>query len=399
MGVVHIDNLIIGGGIIGLTMAYQLHRKYPDRRIAIIEKEDDVAQHASGRNSGVLHAGFYYTSDSLKAKFTVEGNRAMKAFCQEHQIPLNECQKLVVAKDASELESLQELYRRGVANGVKVELITEEEAKAIDAEVKTYRQALFSPTTATVNPKEVCAKLRTLLEEGGVEFYFSTKYLKKLEGNRIKTNQGIFEYKRLINAAGLYADRIAKDYGYAKGLTIIPFKGIYLKADTRVKMVKTNVYPVPNLLNPFLGVHYTVMQDGQVKLGPTSIPALWRENYRGWQNFKLGECFSIAYHELRLFVCNAFNFRKLALEEMKKYDRKHFLSLARHLTHSDYHQHFKEWSVPGIRAQLLDVKKKKLVMDFVLEGDEGSVHVLNAVSPAFTCSFPFTQYVIDKMQL
>jgi L-2-hydroxyglutarate oxidase LhgO len=389
------DYLIIGGGIMGLTIGFELRKKYPEKTIAIIEKEEDVAMHASGRNSGVLHAGFYYTSSSLKAKFTVDGNRIMKAFCYENGIHVNECHKVVVASDASELEALYELERRGKQNGVDIKLIDEEELYKIEPNSRTYKHALYSPTTASVDPIEVCQKIKEILISKNVDFFFNNKYIKK-ENEYVMTNQNTFKVGFLINAAGLYADVIARDYGYSKDRIIIPFKGIYLKYSGSDMPISTNIYPVPNLLNPFLGVHYTVTSHNHVKIGPTSIPAFWRENYDGFSNFKLNEFLQITYYEAILFITNAFNFRKLAINEIKKYNRKHFVSLAKKLTKKVDEDLFNDWLRPGIRAQLLNKKTRELEMDFVVEGDSKSLHLLNAVSPAFTCSFSLAKFLVDE---
>jgi L-2-hydroxyglutarate oxidase LhgO len=153
---------------------------------------------------------------------------------------------------------------------------------------------------------------------------------------------------------------------------------------------------VPNLKNPFLGVHYTITVDGTIKIGPTSIPAFWRENYKGWDNFRWNELFAILLWEARLFIMNSFGFRNLALEEIKKYNRKYFTGLAVRMVRTIDGRGFKEWSKPGIRAQLLNIRTKELAMDFVVEGDQRSIHILNAVSPAFTGSIPFAKWVVDK---
>jgi L-2-hydroxyglutarate oxidase LhgO len=389
------DYLIIGGGIMGLTIAYELRKKYPGKTIAIIEKENDVAKHASGRNSGVLHAGFYYTSSSLKAKFTVEGNRLMKEFCLENGIFINECKKVVVATDESELESLYELERRGKLNGVDVRIIDEDELHKIEPNAKTHKKALYSPTTASVDPNEVCQKFKEILLSKKVDIYFNSKYVKTSDGYVI-TNSNKFKAGFLINAAGLYADVIARDYGFSKERIIIPFKGIYLKYSGKDMFINTNIYPVPNLLNPFLGVHYTITSHNHIKIGPTSIPAFWRENYKGFKNFKVKEFLQIFYYEILLFVTNSFNFRKLAISEVKKYNRKHFVSLAQKLSDKGDEKLFNQWLEPGIRAQILNKKTLELEMDFIVEGDEKSLHLVNAVSPAFTCSLSMAKYLIEN---
>jgi len=390
------DFLVIGAGIIGLSVAKALQEKYPGKSISIIEKEKDVAMHASGRNSGVLHAGFYYTADSLKARFTREGNARLKAFCREHGLKINACGKVVVARNDAEVETLHELEKRGKTNGVDVRIIDERELETIDPNVRTHRFALHSPTTATVNPKEVVRRLRDVVMERGANLYLNTKYLYRVGLNRIKTDRSTFEAETIINCAGLYADKIAKQFGFGEEYTIIPFKGIYLRYGGEDHPIVTNIYPVPNLTNPFLGVHYTVTVDGKIKIGPTAIPAFWRENYEGFKNFDIDDLVEILWYEARLFVTNRFNFRSLAFEEFRKYSKAHLASLARDMVKSIDEKKFDRWSTPGIRAQLLDTRTLELVQDFVVEGDETSVHILNAVSPAFTCSLSFAEWVVEK---
>ena len=378
------DYMIVGSGIIGMTIAYELKQSDDSLKIAIIEKENDVAKHASGRNSGVLHAGFYYSADSLKARFTVDGNKLMKEFCKKNSIFVNETRKLVVASDKVELEGLYELQRRAEINGVDTSLISEDEAKLIEPNIKTYKKALYSPTTASVDPKEVCFKLKDILKDMGIDFYFGMSF----ENNTI-------EYDYLINSAGAYADKIAKSFGLAKEYTMLPFKGIYLKYMQNKTDVKINIYPVPNLANPFLGVHYTITVDKSIKIGPTAIPAFWRENYKGIENFNLFEMIEILYYETKLFILNAFNFRKLALSEMKNYNKNVFIQKAVDMVQS-IGKDFKPIEA-GIRAQLLNTKTNELVQDFVIEHTKNSTHILNAVSPAFTCSFAFARYVVDQI--
>jgi len=378
------DYLIVGAGIIGMTIAYELIHRNKDLSIAIIDKEEDVAKHASGRNSGVLHAGFYYSADSLKAKFTVEGNRKMKQFCVEQNIFINDSKKIVVAKDEKELEGLYELQRRAEVNGVNTSIIEEIDVKKIDSNIKTYQKALYSPTTASVDPKEVCFKLKELLEKKGIIFYFNKPF-----------NKCNLEYEYLINSAGAYADKIAKGFGLAKNYTMLPFKGIYLKYMENKSAIKTNIYPVPNLSNPFLGVHYTITVDGSIKIGPTAIPAFWRENYKGFDNFKFSEMLEIFYYASKLFILNSFNFRDLAFSEMKNYNPKVFISKAKDMVYS-IGSDFKP--IPaGIRSQLLNTTTNELIQDFVVEHTLDSTHILNAVSPAFTCSFAFAEYVVDEI--
>jgi L-2-hydroxyglutarate oxidase LhgO len=385
------DYVIIGAGIIGMSIARVIRQERPAARILILDKEPDIGAHSSGRNSGVLHGGFYYTANSLKARFTVDGNRAMKAYCRQKNIPFNECGKLVVAMNASELEQLHELERRGIRNGSNIRLVSADEAGTMEPSVFTYQKALYSPETASLDPKDVLKALKTDLLAAGVQFCFDACYLGH-QGHVIRTVRGDFIAGRVINCAGLYADKVAQDFGFGRQYTMIPFKGLYLKYARNKTDVRMNIYPVPNLKNPFLGVHFTKTVDGTIKIGPTAIPAFWRENYTFNERFNFAELVEAGYHEARLFATNAFGFRDLAFEEMAKYNRDHFISLAVKMVPVDP-KGFGEFTRPGIRAQLLDKARSQLVQDFVVEADKDSVHVLNAVSPAFTCAFPFAAFV------
>jgi len=391
-----VDYFVIGAGIMGLTIARELKRRYPLKSVCVIEKEAEVAMHSSGRNSGVLHAGFYYTSDSLKAKFTRDGNKAMSRYCEENGLKINKCGKMIVAADESELAGLEELKRRGDRNGVELVWLSVEEAREIDANIKTHKKALYSPNTSSVDPVQVCRRMQLENEQNGIEFIFNTVYLRH-DYNRIVTNRGVYECDFVINAAGLYADKIAHDYGFGKKYTIIPFKGMFLKYDKNKSDVVTNIYPVPNLENPFLGVHFTKSADNSIKIGPTAIPVFWRENYSGLHRFNAREFIQIIYYQAKLFRKNAFNFRKLAIEEMKKYKKKNLIDLSLKLINRLDPHGFGGSLKPGIRAQLLNKETLELVQDFVLEGDRRSMHVLNAVSPAFTCSIPFAEHVVNEI--
>lgn len=388
------DFLVVGGGIIGLCLAYEIKRRHEDADVILIEKESGWGRHASGRNSGVLHAGFYYSADSLKARFCREGNAFMTAFCKEHNLRINTCGKLVVAKTDAEVEGLKELHRRGEKNGVDVKLISAAEAREIEPRIKTCQHALWSPTTSSVDPNEVVAALAGEAQGLGVQLINRCAYI---ERNRkgIETTQGYFQPKYLVNAAGLYADRVAKDHGFARQYRMLPFKGLYLYSKEAPGALRTHVYPVPDLAFPFLGVHFTVTVDGKNKIGPTATPALWREHYHGLENLNLIEMIQTLWTEASLFLKANFNFRGLAIEEIKKYSRHYLVKQAKFLLDGVRRRNFKEWGHPGIRAQLVDMRERKLVMDFCIQSDAQSLHVLNAVSPAFTCSMPFARHVCD----
>jgi len=373
--------LVVGAGIIGLTFAYTWQKKFPKDSITIIDKESREAMHASGKNSGILHAGFYYASDSLKAKLTAVGNKMMKEFCHQKGIYVKNSGKLVVAKNEDELKILFELQKRGEKNRAKTKIVDEKEAKNIEPLVKTYKYALYSPNTASVDPKAVCKALREDLEKKGVKFLFNTPFERYNE-----------KFDFLINAAGLYSDKIAHFFGVGKNYLILPFKGLYLKYNGK-KSIKTQIYPVPNIKNPFLGIHFTLMADNTIKIGPTAIPAFWKEQYGFFDNFKADEFLQILGYEAKLFFKNRW-FRDLAYEEIRYYYPKNIIKEAKKLVKS-WDDNFSFYP-PGIRAQLLNKKTNKLIMDFLVEKKDNQIHILNAVSPAFTASFAFAEYVLKN---
>ena len=391
------DFLVIGGGIIGISIARELKRRHPHATLLLIEKEEGYGLHASGRNSGVLHAGFYYTADSFKAKFTQTGNQRLTEYCESRNIPVNKCGKLVVAQNESELSQLEELMVRAKNNNVPLNYITEEEAKAIEPRVKTFEHALFSPTTSSVNPSQVVQAMRDDASQEGLKLHSGVRYLRRTGKGAVKTSQGNIEFGYMVNAAGLYADKIAQDFGFSRDYRILPFKGLYLYSNEPAGAFQTNIYPVPDLRNPFLGVHFTVTAEGKVKIGPTAIPAFWRENYKGLTNFNFNELMEIIFRQAGLFWSSDFDFKNLAFEELQKYSQAKLVSLASSLAEGVGIKSFKKWGEPGIRAQLLNIRDKKLEMDFVTEGDERSLHILNAVSPAFTCTLPFADFACDKI--
>jgi len=391
------DFLVIGGGVIGISIARELKRRHSDQSVCLLEKEATCGLHASGRNSGVIHAGFYYTADSLKAKFTRDGNRRLVEYCESKKIPVNKCGKLVVTKDASELPQLDELARRGAANGVTLQTITPYEMREIEPRAKTYERAIFSPTTSTADPILVIESMRADAIAEGVRIEQNSGYMRRKDST-IFTKSGEIEAGYVVNAAGLYADKVARDFGFSEHYRIVPFKGIYLYSEEPAGAFRTNIYPVPDLRNPFLGVHFTVTVDGHAKIGPTAIPAFWREQYGAFEGFEPVEFLEIVSRELGLLMFSGFDFKRLAVEELLKYSKPHLVSLAAQLAKDVRVGDYKHWGRPGIRAQLMDTRTRKLEMDFVLESNEKSMHVLNAVSPGWTCALPFAEYVVDQIK-
>ena len=394
----NVDFLIIGGGIVGINTAHLLKEKHPNSNVIVLEKEESIAYHSSGRNSGVLHAGFYYTADSLKAKFTMKGNQFMRDYCDEYKIRIRKCGKLVVTTSETDITQLEELFSRAQKNHVTVERIPEEDIKRIEPRAKTLSHALYSPNTCSVDPVELTTSMKRAAEEIGVIFRHS-EYFVNQNKNITITNLDTYDAGYIINAAGLQADQIALQFGFSQNHRILPFKGLYIYSDEPSFSFQTHIYPVPNIKNPFLGVHFTVTVDGKVKIGPTAIPALWREQYRGLDRFKFNELYEILFRQFSLALHSNFDFKSLAIEEIKKYSKKYMVDCAAKLAEGIRYENYKTYGKPGMRAQLIDIKKKKLEMDFLIEGDSKSLHILNAVSPGFTCARPFAEYILGEVSL
>lgn len=388
------DFAVIGGGIIGLCTAIEIQSRNQSLSVCLIEKESSLGEHASSRNSGVLHAGFYYTEDSLKARFCRDGNRYWTRFCLENGLKINQCGKLVVARNEAQLSSIRMLHERAQKNGVNTSIISEAEAKKIDPMAKTFKQALYSPDTSSVDPSEIIRVLEKEAQERGVAVLTSVA-VTGLSENRLTTNKGIIEAGYIFNCAGLYSDKLAGTLNLTGDYRILPFKGIYLKASKNSANYRTHVYPVPDLNNPFLGVHITLTVDGGMKLGPTAIPAFWREQYRGMDNFKWNELIEISSRHLNLIISGDGSLRRLAVKEVFKYFKHAMFKEASGLVHGIDPLNFSGWTKPGIRAQLVNIKTKKLEMDFVIRKTKTTLHVLNAVSPGFTCAVPFSKHVCD----
>ena len=391
------DVVVVGGGIVGLSVAMEIRRRWSDASVVLLEKEDECGQHASGRNSGVLHAGFYYTSDSLKARFSRIGNRELTQYCRNKSLMINECGKLVVTRSEEELDQLAELFRRAAANGVQVERVHADDLGRLDPEARTIGAALFSPTTSSVQPRQVIESLVCDASAMGVRIETRNGFLGHA-GDEVFTTQGRRTAGYVINAAGLHADTIAHDYGFGEEYGILPFRGLYLKYVGDGAVPRRHVYPVPVLENPFLGVHWTTAADGGVKIGPTAIPALWREHYRGMTNMRFAEMLEIGIRESDLWLRNSSGFRRLAWLELRKQGKRRLLALARRLVGPTTAPGAWSWGNPGVRAQLVNTRTRQLEMDFICMGDDRSFHILNAVSPAFTCAFPFARHVADEVE-
>jgi L-2-hydroxyglutarate oxidase LhgO len=392
------DVVIVGAGVVGLALADAWLTRHPGDHLVVVDKEFTLGLHASGRNSGVLHAGFYYAPDSLKAKLTRDGNRMLKEFCNERGVTVRETGKVVVTTSSEQLPDLEKLFQRGQANGVELEKIDEAQLYELEPLARTHEQALWSPTTAVADPAEVIEALaQRVVERGGVLRMGQSVVGVESEKILLSDSETI-SFGHLINAAGLYADTIAHWCGVGLEYKMLPFKGLYWYGSWEQGRLQRHVYPVPDSRNPFLGTHVTVTVDGRAKVGPTAIPSLWREDYGGLSNFSASEMSNIVRMYPGFFASKHHNVWSLLRTELPKYSRRKLLSEAARLVPSINSQDFETKGRPGVRAQLFHVPSGRLEMDFVVRQGSKSTHVLNAVSPAWTSSLAVAKHVVEGIE-
>lgn len=361
-----------------------------------MEKEKSLGVHASGRNSGVLHAGFYYSPESLKAKFCRDGNLELRKVAKKHGIPVLNTGKVIVARNSDENKELDTLYARGIKNGVDLEIKDSKELAKFEPLAKTHERFLWSPTTGVSDPSALTAALAKDFIELGGEINFNSK-LELIESNgEIRDASGMYDAKHIINAAGAQADRISRSVGVGLDYAMLPFIGLYRATEFKNLPLKTLVYPVPNKTNPFLGVHFTLTIDQKVKIGPTAIPVFGREQYsllRNWSASDIRQSLKAIYsiltgHELKII--------SLARSEAPKFlERKLVKESAGLVPNAEFVSKWKS-KPPGIRAQLVHLPTKNLELDFVVRNDKNSTHILNAVSPGWTSAIPFGRWVAEN---
>ena len=270
------DVLIIGAGVVGLSTGIALLQSRPNLKVIIAEKESEIAKHASGRNSGVIHAGFYYSPDSLKAKFCRDGNFELRKLAKKYGIPVKDVGKVVVSRNADEDQRLDTLFQRGIANGVDLEMHAEEKLKDFEPLAITHNRFMWSPSTGISDSKAIA---QAMVDEftslgGSLEFNVKLKLIDR--GGEILDSGNFFRFKHLVNAAGAQADRISRSVGIGTEYAMLPFMGVYRATSEKNLPLRRLVYPVPHPINPFLGVHFTLTIDGKAKIGPTAIPIAGR---------------------------------------------------------------------------------------------------------------------------
>ncbi|MFW7524516.1 L-2-hydroxyglutarate oxidase [Vibrio ostreicida] len=395
------DYIVVGGGIVGASTAWQLKRQYPDKRILLIEKEAEFAQHQTGHNSGVIHAGVYYPPDSLKADFCKRGAQATLDFCQRHNIAVENCGKLIVATTARELERMQALFRRCQQNDLDVELLTQAALENVEPNISGLG-AIYVKQTSIVDYQTVTHQLAEEFIELGGEVRLSTELVAAQElKNEIwltcllesgKTAQ--IATRHLITCSGLMADRMTKMLGIETDFRIVPYRGEYYQLSRdHDNIVKHLIYPVPDPELPFLGVHLTKMIDGRVTVGPNAVQGWKREGYSRfnfspkdtWEMLTFKGFWRVSSRHLKTGLCEFKNswWKRGYLNRVQQY--------CPNLSAADLQPY-----PAGIRAQAV-LKDGTLVHDFLFAQSKRSLHVCNAPSPAATSAIPIGEYLCQKI--
>jgi len=388
---------IIGAGIVGLATGLELTSRYPGVSLVVIEKESAIATHQTSHNSGVIHSGIYYKPGSLKARLCVEGSEALVRFCQENGVPYDLCGKVIVATTENELPRLDQLYRRGNANGLnRLQMLTAEELREIEPHAAGIR-GIRVPSTGIIDYGKVAEKYAEHIVKRGGEIHLSHEVtaLKRSRGNTIvETTRGPIESKLVINCAGLQSDRISRMADAKLDLSIIPFRGEYYEiTPAKHHYVKGLIYPVPDPQFPFLGVHFTRRIGGGVEAGPNAVLALKREGYSK-SSFDVGDVLEFATFP-GFWIMAAKHWQMSAGEYHRSWSKAAFVRalqrLLPELTPEDL--------VPGgsgVRAQALDISGK-LIDDFYFVYTDGMVHVCNVPSPAATASLAIGKYIVNTI--
>ena len=388
------DIIVIGGGIIGTATALSLKNKH-NLNIIIIETEKELASHQTGNNSGVIHSGLYYKPGSLKAKNCTEGRDLLYHFCEEHNIKFERCGKLVIAIDKSQLAAMEELYNRGIANGLSgIKKLKAEEIKDYEPNAKGIT-GLFVPQTGIVDYKKVTDEYGNIFIKKGGQIETGCKFISLKNYNSelvVETTKGEFKTKFLVNCGGLYCDIIAKLCGVNPGLQIVPFRGEYYKLKKEKEyLVKNLIYPVPDPRFPFLGVHFTRMINGGVEAGPNAVLAFKREGY-------LKSSFSFSDTSRMFFYLGfwkmASKYYRMGIGEFyRSFNKKAFVRALQKLVPAIQMEDIEPGGA-GVRAQALEANGK-LVDDFRIVEANRMVHVLNAPSPAATASLSIGRTIAD----
>lgn len=393
------DYLIVGAGIVGLTIAREIRARNPNAQIRILEKELRLGVHASGRNSGVLHTGIYYPPGTLKARLCKAGADAMFAYAQDFNIPVRRDGKVIVATSVENAKGIDQLLNNATANQIGAIKLSPQQILEIEPHACAEYGGIYCKDTAVIDSLRVFETLRNELLAQGVRIECDQIVMHIDDDKKqVKTQNHTYAYDLLINAAGSYADVVAKLVGVGEQYQLVPFKGLYYKlAPEAAERVRGSIYPVPNPALPFLGIHFTRVINGDIYIGPTAIPALGRENYGILEGAKLTEALTIGVQLMRLYASNPQNFRRLVHAELPHYTKSGFMKSARKLVDKLEVHWIKPTPKVGIRPQLINTRDGRLEMDFLVEHGKNSIHILNSISPAFTSSFAFAKLIVDNI--
>lgn len=391
------DFIIIGGGILGISTAMQLIEAYPDKRIVVLEKENSLARHQTGHNSGVIHAGVYYTPGSLKARFCQQGNLATKAFCKNNDIPFEVCGKLLVATNETEEERMRALWRRMKQNGLERTWLSAAELREKEPNI-TGKAAIKVPSSGIVDYSMITAKMAEQFTLRGGEIFFDTQVLALQERRHeviVSSSQGDFMCRHLITCGGLMADRLIRMLGQDPGFQICPFRGeYYVLPQQHQGVVNHLIYPIPDPSMPFLGVHLTRMIGGSITVGPNAVLALKREGYRK-RDLSLRDILQIFTHSGTLKVLIA-NLRPGLIEMKNSILRRGYLEAVRKYCPQLTLDDLKPYPA-GVRAQAIS-NEGKLVDDFLFVTTRRTLNVGNAPSPAATSAIPIGAHIVTRLQ-
>ena len=390
------DFVIVGGGIVGLSSARSLLRRYPGAGVLVLEKEEEIARHQTGHNSGVIHSGVYYKPGSLKARFSREGGAALVEFCSEHGVRYEICGKVIVATERNELPLLDNLYKRGLENGLAVEKVGPEKLKELEPHASGLA-ALEVPSAGIVDYVEVARALAKVVEERGGVLRTGARVegiSETTDGVEVIASGETFGARKLVNCAGLYSDRVAALCGIAAGAKIVPFRGEYYElVPEKRRLVRNLIYPVPNPAFPFLGVHFTRMIGGGVEAGPSAILSLAREGYKKTDVVPRDLVEVLTYPAF--WKLGVKNWRTGLGEIVRSLSKRAFARSLRKLV-PEVGEDDLVPAAAGVRAQAL-VEDGTLADDFLIVEGKSSVHVLNAPSPAATACIPIGEAIAERV--
>lgn len=392
------DFTIAGAGIVGLSTAFKLSLKYPDAKILVMEKEDSVAAHQTGHNSGVIHSGIYYKPGSYRAKNCVDGRHQLVEFCEKNEVAYEMCGKVIVAFEESEIPRLEKIYQRGIQNGIEgVKMLSAKDLQEIEPYAAGV-QAIHVPCAGIVDFPGVCEKLAEKLVSTGHHIRFSRKVKAVVQTNgvlTVRTPSESIQTRFFINCTGLHSDRVAESAGVQSPVKIVPFRGEYFELTPEAaKKVKGLIYPLPNPDFPFLGVHFTRMARGGVECGPNAVFSFKREGYKKI-SFDLQD--TIETLDFPGFWSLSRKHWKTGLDEMyRSFSKKGFLKKLQKLIPSVSKEDL-IGSPSGVRAMALK-PDGEILDDFYFETTENEIHVLNAPSPAATAGLSIGDEIVKRAE-